>query len=277
MKIIKHGGEKELFDPDKLRTSLEKAGATVFVANDIASKIQKDLFDGATSDDIYKRAFELLQEKEKRPALKYSVKRSILSLGPSGFPFEKFIAEVFSAKGYTSEIGLTLKGKCTTHEVDIVSYNENDLIIAEAKFHNQIGVKTDTKTALYIKARFDDLLDQEFHIGRKKRKMTKALMITNTKFTHTAKKYVDCVGTYDLISWDYPKKGNLYDLMEETTLHPLTCINSLSSKHKQDLIEKGIVNCKSLKNEKEAMLEIGIPPEKIDDIIKNIDIICSPN
>jgi len=30
-------------------------------------------------------------------------------------------------------------------------------IFVEAKFHNRLGVKTDLKVALYVKARFDDL------------------------------------------------------------------------------------------------------------------------
>ncbi|MFT5352210.1 MAG: Holliday junction resolvase [Candidatus Paceibacteria bacterium] len=275
MEIVKNNGEKESFDPDKLKGSLERAGATVFVANDITSKIQKDIKDGSTTTDIYKEAFELLKKTEKKSALRYSIRRSVLDLGPSGFPFEKFIAEIFSAKGFTTEVGVTLKGHCADHEVDIIAYNEKELIITEAKFHNKSGIKTDTKTALYIKARFDDLQSEEFHLGGKKRKMTQGLMVTNTKFTHTARKYVNCVGTYDLISWDYPKKGNLYDLMEETTLHPLTCVAQLSKSNKNELLDRGIVNCRSLRDEREVMKEIGLSDEKIDEIIENIDIICS--
>ena len=42
-------------------------------------------------------------------------------------------------------------GHCVEHEVDVMAWNENKLIIAEAKFHNAIGLKSDLKVALMLK------------------------------------------------------------------------------------------------------------------------------
>lgn len=276
VEIVKNNGEREEFDPVKLKESLEFAGATVFIANDILKAIEGKLHDGMTTEEIYKTAFNLLKEKEARTAVRYSIRRSVLALGPSGFPFESYVAELFKAKGYTVRTDQMMQGKCVEHELDIVAYNDTELLLTEAKFHNQLGVKTDTKVALYVKARFDDLRNQEFEIDGKKRKMTRGILVTNTKFTENAVKYGRCVNTFDMISWSYPEKGNLYDLIAETGLHPITVVPQLSKHDKQELLNQGITNCKSLKDHSESMKKIGITPEKIDAIIENLEMICTP-
>lgn len=277
IEIIKNNGEREVFDPEKLGRSLKRSGATVFVVNEIVDTITKSLKDGMRTSEIYKKAFSLLKKTEYKGAVRYSLRRSILSLGPSGFPFEEYVAKLFEAKGFTTSTGQVVQGNCVEHEIDIIAYNDKEVLMTEAKFHNENGTKSDTKVALYIKARFDDLTGVEFNIGGKKRKMTRGLLITNTKFTETAKKYGTCVNTFDMIGWDYPKKGNLYDLIEETGLHPMTCIPQLSQHDKQELLRRGISTCPALKENAQVLMEIGVNPNKIKDIIDNIDEICSHN
>lgn len=273
--IIKNNGEEEIFDPEKLRNSLKKSGATVFVINDIVNKIEKRLKDGMSTSEIYHKAFDMLKKTEEKSAIKYSLRRSIFSLGPSGFPFESFIAEVMEAKGYKVRKDQVLDGECVPHEIDVVAYNKDELLFIEAKFHNDISIKSDTKVALYIKARFDDLKDSVFRIENDRRKMTRGVLVTNTKFTENALRYGKCADTFDMISWDYPKNGNLYDLIYETGLHPMTCIPQLSKKQKQDLLQRGITTCNALKANDTIMREIGVPKKKVDHIIRNIDAICS--
>lgn len=273
--IIKNDGEIEEFDPQKLKESLLRAKTSNLVTNEVVRQVVPDIKDGMTTSEIYTKAFEILNKKEKRSAAMYSIRRSILNFGPSGFPFEKFVAEIFKAKGYLAETGKTLKGKCIEHEMDVVVRNDNELFLFEVKFHNQLGAKSDTKTVLYMKARFNDLENQTFNIDGKKRKMTRGTLVTNTKFTHSAIKYAECVGEFDLISWDYPEKGNLYDLIHETSIQPITCIEILKDKEKERLIEKGIVNCKALKDNESIMKEVGISDAKIAEIKEHIDTICS--
>lgn len=275
IKIIKNNGEGEPFDPEKLKASLLRARVNLITANDIVSEINKNLKTGSTTNEIYKQAFSLLKKKEKRSAVMYSLRRSILNLGPSGFPFENYISEIMQAKGYKTMRNQTLQGKCIEHETDVIAYDDKDYIIMEVKFHNKLGIKSDTKVALYIKARFDDLRASSFLVSGKKRKMTRGVLITNTKFTSSVKRYAKCVNEFDLISWDYPEKGNLYDLIFETGLHPTTCIPILSNNEKKHLIEKGLVNCRSLKDNSHIMKEVGISDEKIKKVVDNIDLICS--
>jgi hypothetical protein len=274
--IIKADGSRENFDPVKLMDSLRRARASKAVSEDIVEKINKEIREGMTTSQIYERAFDLLNSRSKATAMKYSIRRSVLNLGPTGFPFEKYVAELYKAKGYETRTGQILQGKCLDHEVDMVAWKGDELIIAEIKFHNDVAAKSDTKVALYVKARFDDLKSESFKIAGKERKITEAMLITNTKFTNNAKKYVECVNTFEMISWDYPRKGNLFDLIDETKLHPMTCITALSKKNQQDLLDKGIVNCMSLKNQNAVLKEIGVSEEKIKDILDNIENLCMP-
>lgn len=275
MEIIKGDGGKEPFNREKLRDSLINSGTTAILADSIVGQIEPGIKDGNSTSDIYKTAYSILNKKEKKLAVRYSIRRSLLTLGPTGFPFEDFIAEVLKEKGYQTVTRKILNGKCVEHEVDVVAYNKNEVLIIEAKFHNELGAKSDTKVVLYIKSRFDDLESEIFDIGDDKRKMTRGVLITNTKFTSNAKKYVKCVGTFDVISWSYPPKGNLYDLIIETGAFPVTSISILSKSQKRNLVNRGLVNCKSLKDNTSIMREVGIDEVTIKKVVENIGMICS--
>lgn len=275
--ITKGNGDREIFDPIKLRESLLRARTTILVADSIVATISKEVRTGMSTSHIYKRAFELLNEKEYPAAIKYSIRRSVLNLGPTGFPFEVYVAELLAAQGYKTRTGQMLKGACIEHEVDVVAWNDANLLLAEIKFHNELNMKSDTKTALYVKARFDDLYGGTFYLDGKERTMTRGLLITNTKFTKNAKEYAHCVNTFDIISWDYPEKGNLYDIIEDTGLHPMTCLPTLSKHDKQELLKRGVLHCKTLKEQPALMHDMGLPKEAIDAIVKDIEKLNAAN
>jgi hypothetical protein len=268
--IKKSSGELEPFDKAKLIDSLEKAGASMFVAPDVANQIEQKLKEGMPTAQIYTQAFKLLRKKEVRPAIRYSLRRSIADLGPTGFPFEDFVGEIFKAKGYSILNDVIVHGHCIEHEIDVVAYNEDHLIMTEVKFHNQLMLKSDVKVALYIKARFDDLVGVEFNIAGVKRKMTQGLLLTNTKFTENAIQFGSCSGV-NMIGWNYPAKGNLLDLIEETKLHPLTCLTTLSGREKKFLLEKEIVTCKNLKSKIEVLSEMQLTEGRIKRVLKEIE------
>lgn len=272
VEILKTDGQTEPFDRAKLRDSLLKASTSMIVTDEIVQKVENNLVDGMTSSEIYRIAFDLLNEKEKRHALKYSMRRSLLTLGPTGFPFEKFISRIFHVKGYKTIIGEMVAGKCVEHEIDLIAYNKNELALIEVKFHNSLGIKTDTKVALYVKARFDDLKDQELFVEGQKRIPTRGILITNTKFTHNAEKYAAC-NNLGMISWDYPKKGNLYDLIEETDSIPLTTLTSLSKSQKDALIESGYICCVEIKENPNILQEIRLNESEVEKVMKEINLI----
>lgn len=266
--IVKSTGERELFDVRKLEASLVKAGASENSVSLIADHIKKEVRDGMSTGEIYAHAFSLLRKYERPVALKYSVRRAVMELGPSGFPFEKFIAELFKARGFKAETNLMARGHCVEHEIDVMAWNDLKLIIAEAKFHNDIGLKSDLKVALYVKARFDDLKETLFSAGGKKKIFDEAYLITNTKFTSHAIDYAKCAGLA-LIGWNYPAQGNLHNMIEDFNLHPITALTALSGSEKRNLLSQGIVLSKQL-SDRNILKNAGIKDARIDAILQEI-------
>ncbi len=269
--VVKADGTRELFDQSKLETSLKRAGASSQAVSEILSHVMAHYGkNDITTHEIYKHAFELLHKEDKPIAIKYSLKRAIMDLGPTGFPFEDFVAEIFRQKGFNAETGKIVKGFCVEHEIDVVAWNEEKLIMVEAKFHNEAGVRSDLKVALYIKARFDDLRKMKFNYG-KERELDEGWLITNTKFTSTAIEYGSCQGGIRMIGWNYPPIGNLHDMIIESKLHPLTCLTSLNGREKKALLDKGIVLCKAILDNPEILDVTGIEDNKRAKVLDEIE------
>jgi hypothetical protein len=272
--IVKATGEREVFDPQKLHNSLRKAGAGEETTNRIIDQIVSGLKDGDTTKEIYIRAFDLLkQENVPKVTARYSLRNAIMDLGPSGFPFEQFVAQIFQAKGFETTTDFIAQGHCAEHEIDIVAWNPEKLIMVEAKFHNIFGIKSDLKVALYVKARWEDLADQEFDFGRK-RKLDEGWLITNTKFSEAAIKYANCRGM-KLVGWNYPEDGSLQDLIEEARLHPITCLTSINPSDEKLLMAAGIVLCKQAKDNPDVVLQTGLNKNKLDKMLEEIEIISN--
>ncbi len=253
--VVKANGEREAFEPEKLRLSLIHSGASEEETEGVLSHIIPELKDGMTTNDIYRHAFFYLSGLDKKVARRYSLRRAVMELGPSGFPFEDFVAEILRAQGFECLTGQTVLGGCVPHEVDVVAWNDRRLIMIEAKFHNELGTKSDLKVTLYIKARFDDLKNNVFDYGHSGRKITDAWLITNTKFSSTAIHYSVCQGM-TLIGWNYPEKGNLQDMIEGAKLHPVTCLTTLSQEEKRTLLERGVVLCSMISKNPKILQEI---------------------
>jgi hypothetical protein len=274
MYIIKANGEREMFNQTKLENSLRQAGTEEDIIRKITKQIVDEIKEGDTTTKIYRKAFSLLNKLQKPVATKYSLRRAIMELGPTGFLFEKFIGKLLEVKGYNVKVGEMINGFCVEHEVDIIAHKGDELLSAELKFHNQPGIKSDLKTTLYVKARFDDLEKNEFYknIGNFSKRTNG--IITNTKFTSKAIKYGECAGL-KMMSWNYPRQGNFQQFVDSTMAHPITALTSLSSRDKKVLLQKDIVLCRQIKEGGESLLlKAGIQKSKTERILKEIDILC---
>jgi hypothetical protein len=273
--IKKADGKQEPFDVEKLEHSLRRIKASPEIIQKVTSHILQELEEGTSTDDIYKHAFEILHRFEKSAAIRYSLRRALLELGPSGFPFEKFVAEIFKAKGYSTLTDQMVKGMCVEHEVDVVAWksDSDELVMCEVKFHNQPGLKSDLKIVLYVKARFEDLEKAGFNYGDKDRKLTEGQLITNTKFTSSALKYAECQ-SLKIIGWNYPLDGNLHDLVDSAGLHPITSLHNLSMHDKKALLDAGIILCKTIKENPQALRTFNISEAHIESVIEEIDSIA---
>ena len=255
--ITKSDGTKQLFEEQKLVSSLKHAGATEEAIEDIVEQVENNMKEGMTTNEIYGFAFSLLRKRSVRVATKYSVRRALAELGPDGFPFEKFIARIFQARGYETLTDQHVMGICIEHEIDVVAWKGNQLAMVEAKFHNEFMLKSDVKVALYVKARFDDIAQNSFNYGGVKRQLTERCLYTNTKFTDQAIKYGIC-NHLELIGWNYPVDNNLHTIIDKFKLHPVTCVTSLSHQQKRDLVGRNIITCTDLVKNPGVLKEIGV-------------------
>ncbi|MDO8564804.1 MAG: ATP cone domain-containing protein, partial [bacterium] len=270
--VIKSDGSRERFSFEKLERSLRHAGASEALAKEVSVHVQNEAVGNMSTYDIYRHAFEVLRKQSHQTATRYSLRRALLALGPTGFPFERFIGEILKRRGYQVLIGQIIRGHCAEHEVDVVAWNAQKLVMAEAKFHHELGYKSDLKVALYVKARFDDLQKGVYSFGGRK-KLDEGWLITNTKFTERAISYSECAGVH-LLGWNYPRTENLHHLIEETGLHPITSLTSLSEKEKQLLLAQGIVLCDNIRTETDKIRSLGFSKEVLERAISESNILC---
>jgi len=79
-----------------------------------------------------------------------------------------------------------------------------------------------------------------------------------------------------LISWDYPAGKSLKFLIDQSGLHPLTSLLTLSKFEKQQLLDKRIILCKNLIGKEKVLREIQISEPRIKKIISEVEDLCNP-
>jgi hypothetical protein len=272
--VTKADGTQEPLQVEKLRDSLGRSGASAKSIDQIVATLAPELHHGITTEEIYRRALAMLKKQEHFAASRYSLRRALFGFGPTGFPFEDFVSEMFKARGYKTAARVILKGKCVEHEVDVLATGNGKCIAAELKFHNDMGYKSDVKIALYVHARFVDIMEAARN-EQTTCPITESWLITNTKFTTQAIQYGTCAGL-TMVGWSYPDKGNLQDLIEESGIHPLTCLTTLSKSEKMQLLANDVVLCKTLPENPDVLRHIGVPEPKIVKIIEESQYLCQP-
>ncbi|HKR07445.1 MAG TPA: ATP cone domain-containing protein [Bacteroidia bacterium] len=271
--ITKASGEQVPFNSDKLRHSLHRSGANNEIIHEIISEVQNKLYEGITTRKIYQLAFGMLKKQSRHSAAKYKLKRAIMELGPSGFPFEKFVAAILNHQGYAVKVGEIVKGQCVNHEIDVIAEKENQHFMIECKFHNSGGYMCDVKIPLYIHARFKDVEHQWKNIPGHGTKFHQGWVVTNTKFSGDAIQYGMCAGL-NLLGWDFPHIKSLREQIDDSGLYPLTCLTTLTLHEKQLLLDKGIVLCKELCDNPELLSATYIPAERRNGILNEAHILC---
>ena len=279
--ITKISGEKELFDPEKLRRSLHKSKAPESLINEILQKVENDP-SLRTTQSIYGFAYDCLRQSKPSLAARYSLKQALIELGPVGFPFEQFIAHLFRKEGYFVETNQIVVGHCVEHEVDVICSNNKQKFMVECKFHGRPELKCDVKVSLYVKARFDDI--KEAHVKSAALRQTQnerdvdefheAWIVTNTKFTTEAIKFATC-RNIQLIGWSIPEGRSLSELVAKYGAHPITALTSLSGSQKRMLIQNNIVLCQDVEKHKNMFKELGFSHDEIENLVNEAHEVCT--
>ncbi len=268
--VEKASGDSQNFSQQKLYRSLRKAGASKDLADRILIILQDQIYSGMPTHKLFRKAYQLLYKEARSLAARYSLKKAIMQLGPSGYPFEKMIAAIFAQQGYKTRVGQTLKGNCVNHEVDVVAQKNNHRLMVECKFRNDSGKKSDVKVTLYVYARWLDLKKNKDHSS-----FNEFWLATNTKFTKDAIRYGNCVGL-KLLGWDHPKGKSLKDLIQLAQIHPITCLTSLKSFEKDKLIKQKIILCKEVLQRPELLSRIGFQDSRISRVLEEITALTEP-
>ncbi len=248
--IINSNGEREPFSAEKVYRSAKRVGASKELAKKITKTIEKEVYPGITTLEIFKRVKKLLQRETPKAALKFNLKKGIKKLGPTGFPFEKYVGAIFSRNDFEVKLNQHISGFCCKYEIDFVAKKDSLLYIGECKYHNLPGGRVHSNTALANYARFLDIKKGKFNrknlnpytkrgqgaegakIGRASPRYgvgvkIKSLLVTNTKFTTRSISYSNCVGV-ELLGWNYPRNEGLEYLIDSQKLYPITILPSLS-------------------------------------------------
>ena len=270
--VIKANGEREKFKLHKLRRSLTNAGAGNPVITSVIKSLEENGFfrDGITTQKIYREAYRLLKKRSHPVARRYKLKEALFELGPTGYPFEILIAELFKKLGYETKVGSIVQGKCISHEIDVIASDEHLVFMVECKFHNRKDHNSSVTTPLYIQSRFMDVKETWKSAPEYQQKKPVGYIVTNTRFTGDALEYAQCVGL-KLLSWDYPTKEGLKDLIERTDIHPVTILNSLTKKEKQTLLNADIVHCGQLLKNPKKLEELHFNHSKKNKILQEAE------
>lgn len=273
--ITKAFGQTELFSEKKLIRSLKRSGASDEVIQSVADEITAHVKEGMTTKEIYRQAFDLLRQYAPHRAAKYKLKQGINELGPTGFPFELYVAELFKAEGFTTQTGMVVPGHCVKHEVDVIAERDGERLLVECKYHNAQGIHCDVKIPLYIQSRFLDVLSEW---KKEKDSLTYiGMVVTNTRFTDDAAMYGTCMGLR-LIGWDYPKGYSLRERVNAAGLHPVTCLTTITSREKELLLDRKIVLCRQVAEDVALLGQIGITnKERQERIINECRLVINHN
>ncbi len=155
--VTKASGRMEEFDIGKLIDSLMRSGAPEDIARDIADKVSVQVTHSMNTRHIFRMAKKLLRQYSHATGMRYSLKKAIYALGPTGYPFEKYVARILKSYGYGVEVNRIIKGYCVTHEVDVLASKDDRRCVIECKYHANGEKPADVKIALYVHSRFNDI------------------------------------------------------------------------------------------------------------------------
>jgi len=257
--VLKASGKLEPFSEEKLRSSIKRVGIPDNLQSEVIAMIKKRLYDNIPTAEIYKYIILFLQTSIYPTShTRYSLKQSIMDLGPTGYPFEDYISEILKMEGYQTQVRQVLQGKCISHEIDVIAQKDGKNSMIECKFHNTPGIRSQVHVPLYTKARFDDI--------KERNNLDDVWLVTNTKITPDSLNYALC-SNMKIISWDYPDKGSFRDLIDKYKLYPITTLNGLTQNQKQQLTERHIVLAKDVCKNPSVLDFLGLPKDKKESIL----------
>lgn len=237
--VIKASGEKEEFDKNKIYQTCFRAGASQKNATRIANEVEREIYDGISTQKILKIVLKKLDKFEKKESvIKYNIRDALSKLG--GEEFEKYVEHLLRAHGYRTKWNVILKGQFVDHQIDVIAERNSDRYIVECKHHANPHRFTGLQEAMSSWAAFEDLKNNSQEI-------TRPWLVTSTKLSDHAIQYGIGKRMW-LTSWDYPEKNSLRTWITEKGMYPLTSLN-LSPALREKLMHADIMLVRELLQE----------------------------
>ncbi len=274
-KVKKESGEFEPFNRKKILNSLLSSGLEREKADAVIEQVVRTVTPPLTTKKIFRSVKKFMRSADPRSTMKYSLKKAIYALGPSGYPFERFISRIMEADGYRTRVGQFVKGRCVTHEVDVVAHKDSTCYVVECKFHHNGKTQSNVKTALYVHARYLDILNSGKACPGNTENDIKGMLATNTRFSSEAVKYAECVGL-EVLAWKYPKGRSLENLIDLHKTYPITVIPSVNRTNVQAFLQNGLVLARDIDSmDEETLMRVtGLPEPVISRIYRHACKVC---
>lgn len=268
--IQKASGDIQIFDSEKLFRSLLSAGALPDLAREIVTEISASLFNGITTKQIYRQAFALLRKNRSRAALRYRLKQAMLELGPTGYPFEELVGQLFENQGFSVEVGVTVQGKNVTHEMDVIATNHRAQHLMECKYHGSQGQQVSIQVPLYVRSRVNDIVDVRMPQLQYANFQFTGWVVTNTRFSADSIAYGTGAGL-KMLAWDYPAGEGLKEMLERARIFPVTVLIHLTGKEKKSLVDQGVVTCNQLRADLSRLAPFELSSFKFKALLSELD------
>ena len=264
--VLKADHSREPFSEQKVVSSIKRAHIPKNLQDDALMHVKSKIYEGISTKEIYEHILEfLIDSPEPYAKTRYSLKEAIMNLGPSGYPFEDFIAKLLQTDGYHTKVRQILMGECITHEIDIIAERAGRSAAIEAKFHNSPGTRSQVQVALYTQARFEDI--------KEKNHIDETWIVTNTKTTQDVNIYAQCKNI-KVMSWSYPEGKSLRDMIERARLHPITALTSINTAQKRILLNNHIILCKELCEDNSLIDMLYLSKNQKETVVDEVSYVC---
>lgn len=109
--------------------------------------------------------------------------------------------------------------------------------------------------------------DKKYDLFSAKRSISKCIIVTNNKFTTDAIQFGECSGL-SMLSWDYPQKNGIKDLVDRFRVYPVTCLTTLTKAEKDQLLILDCITIKDLIQHPDYLKTIELSHNRIINVLK---------
>jgi HJR/Mrr/RecB family endonuclease len=263
---IKADGTRQEFRKEKIVNTCLSLGVTQQVADDVASRIEKRVYDGIRTKKILDLIFGEMEKILPRVAYHIDLRTALSMVNPKP-DFEWFVHALLREHGYEVSPSQIVRGKCVEHEVDAIAKKQGKTYIVEAKHHFDHHTLTGLDVPRIARATIEDVTDA-FKDGLTTLNIDKVMVVCNTKYSEHAQRYAECRGI-ELIGWGYPPGRGIEGMIIEKKLYPVTYLRNLSTGQRNRLTNIGIILVKdvAMSYPKDLLEKTGLPANVIDRII----------